>query len=231
MLPQCDRVQVCTLENKEYLASFLPRLRGKLQERLRAGIDTSRYEVSTAPREPDTMLFLGSFRHTPNAVALEWFARSVMPHIRAVRPRARVVVIGADPPPRYAFEDLGDAVECVGFVEDIRQALARYAVFVCPVLNGSGVRVKLLEAFAAGMPAVSTYIGAEGLARKDGEFCLLADEPEQFAKKVVWLFENPEKAAELASRARQELIANWDMAVLTRRLEQSYREAVREKRG
>jgi GT2 family glycosyltransferase/glycosyltransferase involved in cell wall biosynthesis len=230
MLPACDRVQVCTQENKEYLASFLPQIRGKLQEGLRAGIDTSRYDVSTAEREPDTMLFLCSFRHTPNAVALEWFARKVMPHIRASRPRARVVVIGADPPPRYAYEDLGDAVEFVGFVEDIREALARYAVFVCPILNGSGVRVKLLEAFAAGIPAVSTYIGAEGLARKDGEFCLLADDPEQFAQKTVWLFENPEKAAGLAQRARCEVIANWDMAVLTRRLEESYREAMREKR-
>ena len=230
MLPHLDRVQVCTPENKEYLASFLPRMRGKLQAGLRAGIDTSRYRISTAPREPDTMLFLGSFRHTPNAVALEWFARKVMPHILARRPGAKVVVIGSDPPPKWAFADLGDALECQGFVEDIREALARYAVFVCPILNGSGVRVKLLEAFAAGIPAVSTYVGAEGLARKDGEFCLLADQPEQFAEKAVWLFENPEKAAALAARAREEVVANWDMAELTRRLEQSYREVVREKR-
>jgi len=140
-----------------------------------------------------------------------------------------VIVIGAAPPPKYAFADLGGAVECQGFVEDIREALARYAVFVCPVLNGSGVRVKLLEAFAAGIPSVSTFIGAEGLARKDGEFCLLSDDPEEFARKTVWLFENTEKAAELAARARQEVVQNWDMAALTGRLERSYREALREK--
>ena len=78
---------------------------------------------------------------------------------------------------------------------------------------------------------MSTYIGAEGLARKDGDLCLLADDPEQFAQKALWLFENPEKAAELAARARQEVVANWDMAVLTRRLEASYREVLREKRS
>jgi glycosyltransferase involved in cell wall biosynthesis len=177
------------------------------------------------------MLFLGGFRHTPNAVALEWFARSVMPHILAARPKARLIVIGPDPPPPHAFPDLGDAIECLGFVEDIREALARYAVFVCPILNGSGVRVKLLEAFAAGIPAVSTYIGAEGLARKDGELCLLSDDPQQFAQKALWLFDNPDKAAELAARARQEVVTNWDMAVLTRRLEASYREVLREKRN
>jgi len=115
-------------------------------------------------------------------------------------------------------------------VEDITEALAKCAVFVCPILSGSGVRVKLLEAFAAGIPTVSTYVGAEGLARRDGEFCLLADEPEQFAQKILRLFGNPAEAAELAGRARQEVVRNWDMAVLTRRLEESYREVVREKR-
>jgi glycosyltransferase involved in cell wall biosynthesis len=73
-------------------------------------------------------------------------------------------------------------------------------------------------------------VGAEGLARNDGEFCLLADEPEQFAQKIVRLFEDPAEAAELAARARDEVVRNWDMAVLTRRLEESYREVVLEKR-
>ena len=79
----------------------------------------------------------------------------------------------------------------LGYVEDVREPLARYAVFVCPILSGSGVRVKLLEAFAAGIPVVSTRVGAEGLAREDGEFCGLADDPAGFAERVLALFENP----------------------------------------
>ena len=65
-------------------------------------------------------------------------------------------------------------MQMLGFVEDVRDPLSRYAIFVCPILSGSGVRVKLLEAFAAGIPVVSTRVGAEGLAVKDGEFCALA---------------------------------------------------------
>ena len=57
-------------------------------------------------------------------------------------------------------------LEMLGYVEDIREPLAKYAVFVCPILSGSGVRVKLLEAFAAGIPVVSTTVGAEGLAKR-----------------------------------------------------------------
>ena len=67
--------------------------------------------------------------------------------------------------------------------------LRRYSLFVCPILSGSGVRVKLLEAFAAGMPVVSTRIGAEGLASVDGEICALADDPQLFADRVVDLIE------------------------------------------
>jgi len=232
MLRRCDRVQVCTRENGEYLAGFLPRngaLRGRLQAGLRAGIDTARYDFSPSGREPDTMLFLGSFRHAPNVVALDWFVNEVLPRIVARRPEARLVVVGADAPPRHPYADRAPAIEIRGFVEDIREPLARYAVFVCPVRSGSGVRVKLLEAFSSGIPVVSTRLGAEGLARQDGEFCWLADQPEAFADKVLEIFEHQPRAAEMAARARTEVVANWDMAAITARLVESYWEAVREK--
>ncbi len=229
-LPDCDRVQVCTQENHEFLASYLPRFASRFQEGLRAGIDVERFAFHTEGREPETMLFIGSFRHGPNITALEWFLRYVLPRIVEQRPDARLVVAGSDPPPRDLFEKAGRAVELLGFVEDIRTELGRRAVFVCPVLSGSGVRVKLLEAFASGIPVVSTRIGAEGLARKDGEFCVLADDPEVFARKVVEILSRPEQARAMTERARAEVETNWDMPVLTKRLEKSYREVLREKR-
>ena len=104
-------------------------------------------------------------------------------------------------------------------------------MFVCPIRSGSGVRVKLLEAFSSGIPVVSTVIGAEGLARQDGEFCFLADEPGLFAEKVLAMFSKARRhAAEMAARARAEVAANWDMAAITERLVGSYRRAVTEKR-
>jgi glycosyltransferase involved in cell wall biosynthesis len=92
------------------------------------------------------------------------------------------------------------------------------------------VRVKLLEAFAAGIPVVATSIGAEGLTEKSGEIAWIADDPEGFAAAVLRLLEDPAAAAALAARARQEVEQRWDMAVITRKLEGRYREAVREKR-
>jgi glycosyltransferase involved in cell wall biosynthesis len=177
------------------------------------------------------MLFLGSFRHDPNRVALDWFVKRVLPLVLAREPRAKLLVIGSDPPPVHAYSDQAGAIEMRGFVEDIREPLARAAVFVCPILSGSGVRVKLLEAFSAGIPVASTLVGAEGLARHDGEFCLLADDPEGFAERVLRLFDDPAGGEEMAMRARREVEENWDMAVLTRRLVAGYREIIRARRA
>jgi glycosyltransferase involved in cell wall biosynthesis len=232
MLPRCDRVHVCTPENGAYLTGFLPRgspLRGRLQAGLRAGIDTARYDFAPAGREPFTMLFLGSFRHEPNIVALDWFVNEVLPRILARRPEARLIVVGSDAPPRHPYSGRAPAIEIRGFVDDVREPLSRYAVFVCPVRSGSGVRVKLLEAYASGMPVVSTPVGAEGLAPQDGEFCLLADRPEVFAAQVLRIFDEPPFAAAMAGRARAEVATNWDMAAITARLIESYWDAVREK--
>jgi glycosyltransferase involved in cell wall biosynthesis len=225
LLPRLDRIQVCSRENGDYLASFLPALRGRIDDGYRAGIDASLYQFRAEGREPMTLLFLGSFRHLPNQEALTWFVSRVLPEVRAREPRVRLIVIGSDPPPRHALPD-DAAIELIGFVEDVREPLARYAIFVCPILSGSGVRVKLLEAFAAGIPVVSTRLGAEGLASVDGEICALADEPALFAEKILGLLDNPTRAEEMARRARAEVTSKRDMRVMTEGLVESYRTEV-----
>jgi GT2 family glycosyltransferase len=229
MLRRLDLIQACSRDNLEYLLSYVPALNGKIQAGLRAGIDTARYFFQPGGREPHTMLFVGSFRHLPNQAALSWFIAEVLPAVRARQPAARLVVVGSDPPPPHAFPSL-DHVELRGSVADIREPLGRYAVFVCPVLSGSGIRVKLLEAFASGIPVVSTRLGAEGLSKTDGEVCRLADQAGDFAGKILSLFEDPEAAAAMAARARAEVEAHWDIGRATERLVGSYRNALREKR-
>ena len=89
----------------------------------------------------------------------------------------------------------------------------------------------MLEAFAAGIPVVSTVVGAEGLAEKDGEFCALSDSSAGFAERVVKLLSDPEAAAAMAARAREEVEAHWDMAAITRMLVEGYGELVKGKRS
>ncbi len=221
MLPAPDRIQVCSRDNRDYLASFLPVLKDRIDDGYRAGIDTSLYDFQPQNREPFTLLFLGSFRHLPNQEALTWFLREIFPKVRTEEPRARLIVIGSDPPPRHSLPE-AEAIDLIGFVEDVREPLKRYSVFVCPILSGSGVRVKLLEAFAAGIPVVSTRLGAEGLADQDGELCALADDASSFAAHIVRLIRDPENAAQMAERARAEVVSKRDMRVMTERLVECY---------
>jgi O-antigen biosynthesis protein len=229
-LPRFDRVQVCSPNNGDYLLSFLPQLGGRIDDN-RAGIATSRYEFRSEGREPETMLFLGGVRHPPNQEGLTWFTRKVLPRVLDCKPKAKLVIVGAEPPPAHSLPHLPENIELRGFVEDVREPLGRYAVFVCPILSGSGMRVKLLEAFAAGIPVVSTPLGAEGLAETDGDICSLSADPLEFAQKIVELFDDSEKARGLACRARERVVETRDMRVLTERLVESYREVLREKRG
>jgi len=224
-LPRFDAVQVCTSENRRTLESFAGR-RATLDEGLRAGIDLSRYRYVADGRVPDTLLFVGNFQHQPNQQALAYFWTRVWPLVRRQRPQARLVIAGAQAGPGLAEHYRADGVQFLGQVEDIREPLERYAVFVCPVLSGSGVRVKLLEAFASGIPSVSTAIGAEGLAAASGELLELADNPEEFAQKTVELLTDPVRAAALAARARREVERNWDLRRLAARLEVRYRQVL-----
>ncbi len=230
MLTGPDRIQVCSRENADYLISFLPQLHGRIDASLRAGIAASDYDFYAGAREPFTMLFLGSFRHLPNQEALEWFVRQVLYRVREKEPRARLIVIGSDPPPRHSLPEAEvDAIDLIGFVDNIREPLAKYSVFICPILSGSGVRVKLLEAFASGIPVVSTRLGAEGLAANDGELCALADDPQEFADRVVELLRDPARATEMASRARAEIVEHRDTNAMAERLIASYRAELKRK--
>jgi len=229
-LPAFDRVQVCSRSNADFLLEFSPQLASVLDSDLRAGVTVSQYPFRPRGRQPFTMLFLGSFRHAPNLEALYWFVNRSLPRVLERWPQAKLIVIGSDPPPRYSLPDFGDALDLRGYADDILTPLGEAAVFICPILSGSGVRVKLLEAFACGIPVVSTRIGAEGLSDEDGRICRLADSPEAFADAISALFADPEAAAAMAGRARAEVQANWDMPVLTQKLVQSYRAAIRSRR-
>lgn len=233
LLPKMHRVQVCSSDNREYIESFLPEMKGRIDDGFRAGVDTSSYEFKPDGREPDTVLFLGSFRHIPNVEALDWFIRNVWNLILAARPQTRLILIGSDPPPKHSLSPEWKNVELIGFVDDVRTPLAQYSVFICPILSGSGVRVKLLEGFSAGIPTVSTHLGAEGLTSQSGDICGLADDPQGFADWVVRLLANPEEAAELARRARAYVEDKRDMRRMTERLVACYRteiEAARNQR-
>ena len=139
------------------------------------GIDLEDYAPAIAPYSEPVLTFTGKMDYRPNVDAALWFAREILPRIRARQPSARFEVVGQKPAPSLARLDGKGGVAVLGAVSDVRPYLARSAVFVAPLRMGGGTRFKLLEAMALGRPIVATTIGAEGFYVQSGRELLLAD--------------------------------------------------------
>ena len=231
LLRRVDLVQTCSEAERRLLESFLGREAPPVNGTLRAALDTGDYVPVFTGRQPETLLFVGNFRHAPNIAGLRFLVQQVVPVLRADRPNAELLVVGAYPPMEVETLCRQPGVNLLGMVPEIREVMARYALFLCPIFSGSGVRVKILEAFAAGMPVISTPLGVEGLDVVDGQELLLVSNTRQFVSAIIELLEHPARAEALARCARRRVEQQWDASVVLERLEYAYWEILRERRS
>ena len=221
-----DAIFTCHEEEKRLLESMMNGRHPPIFPDLRAVIDVSSHTFPGGPREPDSLLFVGNFQHRPNVDGLIYFRRRVLPLIQARRPGVTFAIAGANATPEIRQMLTGEGIHFLGQVPDIREPLSRYAIFVCPILAGAGMRVKILEAFASGIPVVSTPLGAEGLSGTNGVHFMLADSPAKFAEATLYLLENPEAATAMAAHARQLVETSYDWPAAAVKLEEIYRQLI-----
>jgi len=131
------------------------------------------------------------------------------------QPQARLTVIGrGGTPEQCAALHATPGIDVVGEVADVTPYYARAGVFVCPLREGSGTRLKILEAMALGNPVVSTRIGAEGIQVRHEQDVLLADQPEAFAEQVLSLLQQPALFERLRVQGRALVERHYDWAVI-----------------
>jgi glycosyltransferase involved in cell wall biosynthesis len=158
--------------------------------------------VPEPPHNPsDSIVFSGNMEYHPNVDAVRFFRREIWPVLRDRHPSLTWRLVGRNPHSVAAFTD-DSRIQVVGSVADAIPELARSRIAVVPLRTGSGTRLKILEAWAAGVPVVSTTIGAEGLGARDGEHLLLADSAAAFADAVTRLLTCPELSRSLGAAAR-----------------------------
>jgi len=175
-----------------------------------------------AEEEAATILFVGFFRHEPNVQAVLWFAREVLPRIRARLPEAVFRVVGAYPPQALTALAAADrGIEVTGMVPETASHYRRATVFVAPILRGSGTRLKILEAMASGCPVASTTIGAEGLGAGPAEIAL-ADRAEDLADAVCALLGDAARRRAMAKAARAFVERTYDWPAIATRLLAAY---------
>jgi glycosyltransferase involved in cell wall biosynthesis len=179
------------------------RVKGAPVEVLPNGVDLDRFRPAGKEPDPARLLFLGSFAHRPNVLAVEFFMREVWPRLRDTSPVLHIIA-GARHESFPVDADLTQPnIELEGFVADVRPAYERAAVVIAPLVASAGTNIKILEAMAMGKAIVSTPAGINGLDLVPGEDVSVTGSAAGMADEILRLFADPARRRRLESRARR----------------------------
>lgn len=202
---------------------------GNLQDSITVApiaVDTERIQPVSRQAGSKSILTLGSLHYPPNADGIRWFLKRVFPRIKESIPDTHLNIIGKNPPDdlvRLANDD-SNSVTIAGYVPDLRPYLQSSAIVVIPVRAGSGMRVRILDAFAYGMPVVTTTVGLEGIEAIPGEHILVADTAQDFARNVINLLRNEDLQAKLSANGRSFVEKHYHFKIALRPLDRIYGE-------
>ena len=212
-----DRVQVFTERDATLIRAMAP----ELAERVFVnpfGI-TSSAEGDRSLEQDDTVIFFGMFLHPANVDAVLWIAREIMPLLRAARPGIRLIVVGGHAPESVRLL-ASDRIIVTGHVPSLRPYLERAAVVLVPVRVGGGMRMKVLEAMAAGKAVVTTPLGAEGLSfDRDRPPLAISQDSQGIATVTAELLQSPDARQALGRRAQAYVRQHHSWPAYIRRLE------------
>ena len=149
------------------------------------------------------IVFSGNLEYAPNIAAVRFFHRNVWPALQSRWPELKWKILSKNPGSIRSLTERDPSIQFTGFVEDAVAVIAQSRVAIVPLLAGSGTRIKILEAWAAGTPVVSTTLGAEGLEYRDREHLVLADNPESFTAAVSELLALPVNRERIGAAGRR----------------------------
>ena len=170
------------------------------------------------PSARPTLIFVGVFSHEPNVDAVLHFALDIWPTVKAAVPDVQILVVGGSVPPQIAALSSED-FRILGYVPDLQPLLTKAWVSVAPLRFGAGMKGKVGEAMAAGLPVVTTSFGAEGFGAVAGRDLLVHDSPTTFAAAVVELLNDASRRAEIADAGRRFIAQYYSIAATRRRIE------------
>jgi glycosyltransferase involved in cell wall biosynthesis len=191
-------------------------------------VDLERFQpasvmTETREQEPRRLLFIGSFAHRPNVLAMEFFLRDVFPRLENVTLH---VIAGRR---HETFWDLHHAgVEVEGFVSDVRPAYERATLVIAPLVASAGTNIKIMEAMAMGKAIVSSAAGIHGLDLERGKDVIVTDSAEEMGGAIARLLDHPEERRAMEQHAREtaERVYGWD--AIAEKQAELYRSLLRE---
>ncbi len=224
LLEQCQANLVCSERERQVLLARSPGATIRVVEN---GVDVAGpVPVSTARLERRDLVFVGSMDYHANIDAALYFAREIWPDLHQRRPDLRFVIVGSRPTPEVLALGRQAGIVVTGTVDSVGPYYEAALVAVVPLRVGSGTRLKVLEAMAAGVPVISTSLGAEGLAVTDGKHLILADKPAAFTSAVVRLASDDAEWMQIAMAGRELAASRYDWSGIAASLYEFYEEVV-----
>ncbi len=176
------------------------------------GVDTTLCTPAAIRETAQHLIFVGSPNRGPNVDAACWFLDQVWPALYEKRKDLRLTLVNLDSP--QVRMRLQPGVEVTGRVPDLTPLYRSADIAIVPLLAGTGTRIKILEAFAYGLPVISTRVGYEGIAVNVGEHLLRAESPAEFHSAILSLLDNRAARARLAANGRQLVVQQYDWEVI-----------------
>jgi glycosyltransferase involved in cell wall biosynthesis len=180
------------------------------------GVQMEVFAPSNAKKTED-ILFAGNMGYPPNVEACVFLANEVMPLVWKTIPNARLMLAGARPSTQVR-QLAEDRITVTGWVDDMRDCYAKSTLFVAPMMIGTGLQNKLLEAMAMQLPCVTTTLANNALKAKATSEIIIAETALEFAEAIIHLLQNPERAREIALNGHQFIQNNYSWEAQTKPL-------------
>jgi hypothetical protein len=208
LLRRADATVVFTDRDRKVMQALHP---GARLEQISLGVQLPEHSADPIGETPPMLLFVGNFVHTPNLEAARWLVSEIFPALRARYPTLGLWIVG-DNAPAWLSRRGWPGCRAHRSCARIGHYMDRAAVFVAPIRSGGGMRVKVLEALAAGKAVIASPLGMEGLNVEDGVQALIESNTEDFVEAVALLLNDSERRRGLAVAARGWAVENlgWD---------------------
>lgn len=190
------------------------------------GVDTDYKTYVQIKKNPKNILFCGTLDYAPNKEGLLWFLQKVWPKVKNDIRDPHLTIIGQGNSDYLKNLPIDSSIKIIGSVRDVTPYYEENFVSIVPLLNGSGTRLKILEAMSYGNPVVSTSIGTSGIDVKNGKNILIADDPNDFANAVIKLIRNIEIADKLRIDARDLVVSTYDWSIIGKKISTELTDAV-----
>ncbi|HEY8792236.1 MAG TPA: glycosyltransferase [Gaiellaceae bacterium] len=219
-----DRVVVVSEEDARALSALDPDMAIDV---IPNGVDTSFYLPAPEPSTArGSIVFHGNMRHPPNVAAARTLVEEILPVVRRAVDDAQVTICGRSPSAAVLGLRKFDGVTVASNVADIRPWLWQAQVYVCPMVSGTGIKTKLLEAMSCGLPCVATPLAIQGLRVRDGHEVAVASTATELAQRIVMILTDGNAAARFGAAARAYVCLHHQWAAVCARYEEVYRDVI-----